>query len=156
MKLRRAENSDIGRITELLYQVHKVHSDGRPDIFRPGAKKYTEGELLEILRDDAKPVYVAENSDGLVEGYAFCLLQEVKDDRSLQDMRTLYIDDLCVDEKCRGHHTGTELYRHVCEEAKRLGCYRVTLNVWELNHTARKFYEAMGLLPLKTTMEKIL
>lgn len=156
MKLRRAKISDIGRITELLYQVHRVHSDGRPDIFRPGAKKYTESELLEIIQDDLRPVYVAENGEGMVEGYAFCLLQEIKDDRSCQDMRTLYIDDLCVDEKSRGHHVGTELYRYACEEAKRMECYHVTLNVWELNATARSFYEAMGLKPLKTTMEQIL
>ncbi len=156
MKLRRAEISDIGRITELLYQVHKVHSDGRPDIFRPGAKKYTEGELLEIISDDTRPVYVAENDNGIVRGYAFCLLQEVKDDKSCQDMKTLYIDDLCVDEKSRGEHIGSALYHYVCEEAQKLGCYHITLNVWELNPSARKFYEAMGLKPLKTTLEHIL
>ena len=156
MIFRRAEVSDIGRLTELLYQVHKVHSDGRPDIFRPGAKKYTEGELLEIIQDDVRPVYVAENENGLVEGYAFCLLQEVAGDKSCQDMKTLYIDDLCVDEQSRGHHVGPLLYQHVCEEAKRFGCYHVTLNVWELNDTARSFYEAMGLKVLKTTMEHIL
>ena len=156
MKLRRAEIKDIGRITELLYQVHQVHSNGRPDIFRQGAKKYTEGELLEIIQDDLRPVFVAQNENGFVEGYAFCLLQEVKGDNSLMDMRTLYIDDLCVDEKCRENHTGTALYEYVCEEAKRMGCYHVTLNVWELNDSARRFYEAMGLVPLKTTMEHIL
>lgn len=156
MKLRSAEISDIGRITELLYQVHKVHSDGRPDIFRPGAKKYTEGELLEIIQDDTRPVYVAENDNGVVDGYAFCLLQEVKDDKSCQDMKTLYIDDLCVDEKSRGEHIGSALYHYVCEEAKRLGCYHITLNVWELNSSAKKFYETMGLKPLKTTLEHIL
>ena len=29
-------------------------------------------------------------------------------------------------------------------EAKRLGCYEVTLNVWAGNTSAEKFYEKMG------------
>lgn len=156
MEIRRAEIKDIGRITELLYQVHKVHADGRPDLFRPGCKKYTESQLLELIQDDSCPIYVAENTNGLIEGYAFCMLQEVKDDKSHPDMKTLHIDDLCVDECCRGKHVGTSLYQYVCEEAKRLECYHLTLNVWELNEGAKKFYEAMGLSPLKTTMEQIL
>lgn len=38
MNIRRAEEKDIPQIEELLYQVHKVHSDKRPDLFIPGSK----------------------------------------------------------------------------------------------------------------------
>ena len=41
VNIRRAEEKDIPQIEELLYQVHKVHSDKRPDLFIPGSKKYT-------------------------------------------------------------------------------------------------------------------
>ena len=48
LKIRRAVVKDINRIEELLYQVHKVHSDERPDIFKEGMKKYTKEELEEM------------------------------------------------------------------------------------------------------------
>ena len=155
MMIRRAENKDIPKLTELLLQVHLIHSDGRPDIFRRGAKKYTEDELAEIIGDEERPIYVAD-IDGTVSGYAFCILKVTEGDKSLLDRRELYIDDLCVDEKMRGMHMGEALYRFVTEEAKRLGCYHVTLNVWSLNPGAMRFYEKMGMVPMKVMMENIL
>ena len=156
MTIRRAEEKDIPRLIALLYQVHRVHAQGRPDIFRLGNKKYTEEELSVLLKSEQTPIYVAVNEDDCVCGYAFCVYQEIKDDISLMDMKTLYIDDLCVDEKQRGQRIGTSLYEYVLSEAKRMGCYHVTLNVWCLNESAMRFYEKCGLSPLKITMEKIL
>ncbi len=156
MIIRKATSKDIPRLIALLYQVHRVHAEGRPDIFRLGNKKYTEEELEALLASELTPIYVAENENAYVCGYAFCVLQEIKDNISLMDRKTLYIDDLCVDETVRGQHIGTLLYEHVLSEAKRMGCYHVTLNVWCLNETAMRFYEKCGLTPLKITMEKIL
>ncbi len=154
--LRRAEARDLPRLNALLYQVHKVHSDGRPDIFRRGNKKYTDSELLAIIADDMTPIFVAADETDTVQGYAFCIYEEVKNDTSLADRKSLYIDDLCVDEAMRGHHIGTILYEHVLKVAKENGCYHVTLNVWCLNESAMYFYEKCGLSPLKITMEQIL
>lgn len=156
MLVRRAEEKDINRINELLYQVQKVHSDGRPDIFIPGAKKYTSDDLKQILCDKMRPVYVAVDEKDIVTGYAFCIYEEVKNSGSLQAMKTLYIDDLCVDEACRGRNIGTLLYEHVVKEAKKNDCYRITLNVWCLNESAMRFYEKCGLQPLKVMMEQVL
>ena len=156
MLIRRAEEKDIDRINELLYQVHKVHSDGRPDIFTPGTKKYTSEELIEILKDDMRPVYVVVDEKDYVMGYAFCIYEEVKNCGGLADMKSLYIDDLCVDECCRGKSIGTALYEHVVEEAKKSECYRITLNVWCLNESAMRFYKKCGLQPLKIVMEQVL
>ncbi len=155
MNIRRAEPQDLSGIVSLLHQVHDVHSAKRPDIFRRGNRKYNDTEILEIIKNDALPVYVALESDEVL-GYAFCVLEEVKDTPSLVDMKSLYIDDLCVDEKQRGKHIGTALYEHVVKEAKRLGCYHITLNVWCLNESALRFYEKCGLSPLKIVMEKII
>lgn len=153
--VRRAKTDDMSAIEKLLYQVHKVHSDARPDIFKSGAKKYTTGELKEIIADDKRPIFVAEK-DGAVAGYAFCVYVEVKDNNSLCDMKTLYIDDLCVDENVRGGHIGTHLYEYVLDFAKKNGFYNITLNVWAGNDSALKFYEHIGLKVQKIGMEKIL
>ena len=74
----------------------------------------------------------------------------------MTDVRTLYIDDLCVDENARGRHVGEALYRHVLGFAREQGCYNVTLNVWACNESAIRFYEAMGLKTQKIGMETVL
>ena len=154
--IRQANSGDIGGIISLLYQVHKVHADGRPDIFIPGGIKYTEENVKDILENKNTPVFVFVNEDNKVLGYAFYEIKETKGDTSLQDRKTLYIDDLCVDENARGQHIGTALHEHAVSFAKSIGCNSVTLNVWELNDVARKFYEKCGMKPLKTVMEQIL
>jgi len=155
LTIRRASTVDTAAISDLLLQVHRVHSEKRPDIFRRGSKKYTEEQLVTIIADDSRPIYVATDADEVV-GYAFCVINDIKDDGSLTDRREIYIDDLCVDEVRRGEHIGEALYNHVLTEGKRLGCYHVTLNVWSLNEGALCFYQKMGLSPMKVTMEKIL
>ncbi len=153
--IRKAELRDIPALGRLLYEVHKVHSDVRPDLFKAGARKYTDEQLEEILQSGERPVFVAEQ-DGQVAGYAFCIPKQLVGDRSMTDVRTLYIDDLCVDEAARGKHIGTKLYDFVLDFAKRQGYYNVTLNVWADNKAAVKFYEKIGLRIQKIGMEKIL
>ena len=155
MIIRRAVEADIPVIDKLLYQVHKIHSDIRPDLFNKGTKKYTDEELRSIIADELTPVFVAEK-DGMVLGYAFCIHQQHINNNNLTDIRTLYIDDLCVDEASRGMHVGRALYDHVISYARENGYYNVTLNVWAGNDSAKRFYESVGLKVQKVGMEKIL
>ena len=76
MIIRKAEETDIPIILELLKQVLQIHADIRPDIFIPGTTKYTADELMELLKNDEKPIYVAVDEDNVCVGYAFCQLQE--------------------------------------------------------------------------------
>lgn len=156
MEIRRAEEADMPRIEELLRQVNLVHHKGRPDLFKYGARKYTDEELRVLIHDDSRPIFVALDSAGTVQGYAFCIFQQYVNHNIMTDIKTLYIDDLCVDEACRGQHIGTALYRHVLDFARASGCYNVTLNVWSLNESAMKFYQAQGLKPQKVGMEVLL
>ena len=155
MIIRRATENDIPKINELLCQVLEVHHKGRPDIFKGNTKKYTDEELGLIIADNNRPIFVAVN-DGEVVGYAFCMFQQHIDNNILTDIKTLYIDDLCVDEQKRGLHIGSTLYNFVLDFAKSEGCYNVTLNVWSCNQDALRFYEKLGLAPQKIGMEKIL
>lgn len=154
--VRKATTNDIQRILELLVQVDMVHHEGRPDLFKGPATKYNAEELQKIINDETTPVFVCENDEGYVAGHAFCIHKQVIGDSVLTDVKTLYIDDICVDEKARGQGVGTQLYKYVVDYAKKNGFYNITLNVWTCNPGAQKFYEAMGLKPQKTCMEKIL
>ncbi len=156
MTIRRAEEKDIGTVLRLLSQVLELHAAIRPDIFVSGSTKYTAEELAAIFADDRSPVYVAADDAGAVRGYVFCQLREPPFANTMRYRKTLFIDDLCVDEACRGQRTGERLFRFALEEAKRLGCADVTLNVWQGNDAAVRFYEKMGMKPRETQMELIL
>lgn len=158
MRIRRACAADIPEIGRLLLQVHAVHAQGRPDLFAPGGRKYQDDELARIIADDEAPVFVAE-AEGEAErlaGYAFCLFEHHGALHSWQELDTLYIDDICVDEAARRGGVGRALYEHVLAFARERGCHNVTLNVWECNPGARAFYESLGMTPYKIGMEQIL
>ena len=152
--IRRAEKKDIPGIISLLHQVNMVHHVLRPDLFKPYTTKYNEQELEALIGDDNKPIFVFDN--GEVLGHAFCMITEVKGDKLLQDIKTLYIDDICVDENARGKHIGKALYEYVRDYAQSIGCNNITLNVWDGNDAALSFYRNMGMKVQKTTMEVIL
>ena len=152
--IRRAEIKDIPGIISLLHQVNMVHHVLRPDLFKPHTTKYNEQELEALIGDDSKPIFVFE--DSVIIGHAFCMITEVKGDKLLQDIKTLYIDDICVDENARGKHVGKALYEHVRDYAQSIGCNNITLNVWDGNDAALSFYRNMGMKVQKTTMEIVL
>ena len=156
MYIRRAKIKDMPGINNLLRQVLMVHHNGRPDLFKANAKKYTDEQLAELIKDDTKPIFVCVDEAEQVLGYAFCVWQQHVNNEILTDIKTLYIDDLCVDEGRRGQHIGKSLYEHVLAYAKENKFYNVTLNVWSLNESAMKFYEACGLKPQKIGMEHII
>ncbi len=153
--IRFAQEKDIPKIGDLLSQVDMVHHLGRPDIFKIG-RKYSDDELKILLKDSNRPILVATDENDAVMGYCFCVFQQHTDNSVLTDIKTLYIDDLCVDENLRGKHIGKELYNAAVEFAKQNGCYNLTLNVWSCNKSALKFYESCGLVPQKIGMELIL
>lgn len=156
MSIRRAVKKDIPQIMELLGQVLQIHADIRPDIFIPGTTKYTNAELEKILKDESTPIYVATDENDVCCGYVFCQLKEQPFSNNMIPFKSLFIDDLCVDKKSRCQHIGADLFEYIKCEAKRMGCYEITLNVWSGNTSAEKFYEKMGLKTKKKQMEYIL
>lgn len=153
--IRLAQEKDIPKIGDLLSQVDLVHHKGRPDIFKIG-RKYSDEELKLLLKDEKRPILVYTDEKDEVLGYCFCIFQQHENNSVLTDVKTLYIDDLCVDEAMRGKHVGKSLYEAAIRLARENGCYNLTLNVWSCNPSAMRFYEAQGLVPQKVGMELIL
>ncbi len=153
--IRLAKQKDIPKIIELLSQVCLVHHNGRPDIFKIGTK-YSAEELGSLIKDEKRPILVSADQNDEVMGYCFCIFQQHIDNSVMTNIKTLYIDDLCVDENLRGKHIGKELYEAAIKLAKENNCYNLTLNVWSCNPSAMRFYQAQGLVPQKIGMELIL
>ena len=74
MKIRMAEERDLEGIKSLLLQVLTVHHKGRPDIFKPDSRKYTDNEIIDIIHNEKTPVLIAEGEDGGVMP-PVCVLQ---------------------------------------------------------------------------------
>ena len=152
MNIRPAQLRDIPGMIALLYQVGEVHHVIRPDIFCDRALKYDEKALEELLKDESKPIFVADDG-GFVAGYCFCQIRDYAGSTVQASRKELYIDDLCVDENRRGQHIGSVLYDHAVTFGKEIGCTFLTLNVWCGNDSAMKFYENAGLTPRHIMME---
>ncbi len=156
MTIRLALDKDLPEIKNLLFQVNNVHAKGRPDIFIKDARKYKDEEILAQLHDDTKIIFAYTNEDDRLIGYAFCQIQPHEGITNMHAIKTLYIDDLCVDENHRRQHIGQSLLKHVENWAKTNNFYNISLNVWECNSSAKAFYEKMNLQIQKTTLEKLL
>ena len=152
MDIRLASRQDIPGILELLRQVGQVHHSLRPDIFRETCQKYDENALLELLKEENRPIFVAKEGD-FVAGYCFCVLKDHRGSSACTDRLEIYIDDLCVDEARRGKGIARSLFAHVKDWSRGLGCAFVTLNVWCGNDRAMAFYEQAGMRPRSIMME---
>ena len=68
-----------------------------------------------------------------------------------------HIDCPCTKEGCfyirNGKHIGSALFDFVRDYAKSIGRHAITLNVWEGNDSAIRFYQNMGMHPQKIGME---
>ena len=84
MTIRFATETDIPEMLDLLLQVGDVHHQIRPDLCREGAQKYDAAALKRLLADPNRPI-LAGDVDGKMVGYAFCILQDVKNDPALCD-----------------------------------------------------------------------
>lgn len=73
-------------------------------------------------------------------GIAICLIGF----SSFRGAPLINIHDIAVSPQARGQGLGTQLLRAVEEEAKALGCCRVTLEVRSDNTRAKKLYEEVG------------
>lgn len=156
MAIRRAEIKDIPAINNLLAQVLLVHHKGRSDLFKEIGQKYTTEELSDLIKKTEDPIFVYEDEEGRILGHCFCQTIDHPERPSTFPYRTLYIDDLCVDQEARGKHIGKQLYQYTRQFAREEGYYNVTLHAWECNPDAVGFYKHLGLKIQQYTMEEIL
>lgn len=153
LEIRRMDEKDIPTVNKLLAEVNLIHHEIRPDLFKV-ANKYSDVDLEKMVSDDQNPIFVADQ-DGQVLGYCMTQIQDQAESRLMEAVKTLYIDDLCVDENSRGLQVGRRLYKYVKAFAKEIGCHNVTLHVWNGN-SAEAFYKKLGMKPQFTCMEEIL
>lgn len=154
--VRKAIMEDGAAVIKLLYQIAEQHQKGRADLFKEMNNKYSINDFYTKLDDDRKPMFVAVDENNNVLSYVFCMIINYKNHYVFNDYRSLYIDDICVDEHVRRQKIGTLLMDSVCDFARKTGCYNIDLNVWEFNEGAKSFYKKYGLKTQRRRMELIL
>ena len=152
MAVRFAAYEDLERVNELRKQVHALHAEGRPEVFKEGFPDELRDHLYTIFRDPLQKVAVAER-DGVLCGFAV-LHHITRPETPFMHVRDyLDIDEFGVDEAFRRQGVATELIRFLRDYAKSEGFDRLELNMWEFNQGALEFYEAAGFQTYRRYME---
>lgn len=155
-EIRRARQDDCPKILELLEYICALHSGIRPDLFKAGKSKYDGESLKKLLTDESRLIFVAADENDRVLGYIFCIIIDHSADSARCPNTELYIDDLCVDENFRREGIGDALFQKALSTAQELSCHNLTLNVWEGNDSALRFYEKHGMKIQKRELEIVL
>ncbi len=157
MIIRKALPEDYCTIDGFLREIAEQHREGRPDIFKKDARKYSGEDFDAILADENKPVFVVtDDSEGRLYAHAFCQIREYPERMVAFGRKTLFLDDLYVDPSVRGAGVGTLLMEHLKKFASDNACYSLELNVWEFNEGAIAFYNRVGMHTQIRQMELIL
>ncbi|MBT2282298.1 GNAT family N-acetyltransferase [Paenibacillus polymyxa] len=154
INIRKAEMRDYSGVSLMMDELHQMHVDARPDLYRALETRMEEKEFTELLETDKRYLYVAESSEtGLILGYGSAQLSIIEDNSLMVDRKMLYIHELVVDTKHRGQGTGKQLIQALIELGRKLQAHSLELTVSTFNSDAQAFYEQMGLVVRSSRME---
>jgi GNAT superfamily N-acetyltransferase len=122
-------------------------------MFGAAAAAYrTTDFFADLLARDDSAVFVADA--GGVVGIAHGLMRSAPELPIFVQQRWGVLDSLVVDPTWHRRGVGRLLAQSVEEWALSQGAQWVELSVYGFNVEARRFYEALGYLPLRTTLRK--
>ena len=135
--VRDATEADLPRIVELLAQLSV--DDAREDLRTPLAEAY-RAAYHEMVRDPHHRLLVVE-ADGRIVGTAVLI---VIPNLSHRGRPWAVVENVVVDETERGAGHGERLMRYALEEARRAGCYKLSLTSNKERPEAHRFYRRLG------------
>ena len=148
--IREIKKEDYPAIDRLLNQLHKVHVDGRPELFFPEEHSLSK-DSFENLISNKEIISILAEKDHKVVGV--CIVSMLNKSGMVQ-MKTAYVDELVVDENFRRRGIGRALFSEAERRAKKLGAKRIDLMVWSFNETALHAYDSYGMTPQRYIYEK--
>ena len=152
--IRKVEKKDYEELVKLVYQVHELHYERRPDIYvdcNPLPKEYFEN----MLNDENALNFVFEE-EGIIMGLLMATKKHNNAITIARERVTYFIDDIVVDSNYRRKGIGKSLYEYLLNIAKINKVDSIELNVWAFNKSALKFYESLGMTVKNMKLENIL
>ena len=135
--IRRATEADLPRIVELLSQLSL--GDDRDSPAEPLPESY-RAAFHQIEADSRQQLLVAEAEGRVVATATLGIIPNL----SYRGRPWAFMEGLVVDSSARGKGYGEALLRYAIEEARRAGCYKVSLTSNKRRVEAHRFYQKMG------------
>ncbi len=152
LMIRDMRPEDYETFDRFLGQLHKLHQEARPDIFRPAEHPLSRGFFEERLVSPETHLLLAE-ADGVPAGMCLFEMENAPRDPLMLPQKRAYINDIFVAEEFRRLGIAHALYRETERRAKELGAESLCLTVWEFNESAQRFYRKMGMAVRTLSME---
>lgn len=145
-----ARPDDREAVNALAMQIHAMHVAWRPDLFELVPELYPAERFQEAVKQ--RQLYVARIG-GVVAGYALLKIRNY-DWPGVVRRKVMEIEELCVDEMCRGQGIGTELVQDIHALARAFRCTDLQLGVYPQNDDAVGFYQKCGFTIRSITMQR--
>ena len=145
-----ANDKDRAAVNRLARQIHQLHINWRPDIYRMPEELFPKERFTELIAK--RELYVAKVG-GTVVGYAMVTIRD-QDLPELMKRKVFHIQQFCVDEEFRNHGIGTQMMEELRVLARAFGCTDLQLNVYPENDAAVSFYQKCGFMIQNINMQR--
>mgnify|MGYP002512015522 CR=1 FL=1 len=145
-----ARQCDWEAVNRLSIQIHDLHAAWRPDIYEMVDELYPEERVQQGIA--ARELYVAKLS-GTVIGYVLLKTRNY-DWTGVVKRKVMVVDEICVEELCRGSGIGKQIMAEARALAKAFGCMDMQLGVYPQNDDAIGFYQRCGFQIQNIGMQK--
>jgi len=137
LTIRRATEADLPRIVELLSQLSL--GDDRDSPAEPVPPGYRTA-FHQIEADPRQQLLVLEAGGRVVGTAALGIVPNL----SYRGRPWAFVESIVVDRPERGNGYGEALLRYAIDEARRAGCYKVSLTSNKRRSEAHRFYQKLG------------
>lgn len=151
MNIRLCNENDRAEVNRLLYQSTVIHSAGVPDFFIPLEESINESVYADILAAEDQVLFCAESDDGTLCGVCHLSFHNRS---GWVEMKNVHVENIVVDEVCRGQGIGHALMAEAERIAKEWGAVQLNLMCWHFNDGARRLYESLGMTEQRSILVK--
>ncbi|MFC7375928.1 MULTISPECIES: GNAT family N-acetyltransferase [unclassified Brachybacterium] len=141
--VRDATESDVDGLTVLGVEVQRLHSKGRPDLFRSAEPEALRGFFRSRLSEGSL-VLVADHGGSDLDGYVFAEVLERPQSPFKYQHTDVYIHHIAVAQRARRRGVGELLVAETARRAQQAGAATIRLDSWSFNTEAHRFFEAQG------------
>lgn len=152
MVIRFIEEQDMIEARKLLLEVHQLHYENRPDIYKD-ITEITLEYFSNLCREENTFTKVADE-DGEIIGLCMGTLRKSPQNPIVRTRTTVLLDAIAVRQDYRGKGLGKRLYIVAQSYAREHGAESMELMAWAFNQSAINFYQHMGMTVRSVTYEQ--
>lgn len=150
--IRIANLKDKSATNKLRAQVHMLHANARPDMFRNEFCAELADRFDYYIETSEYSVAVCERENTIV-GFVVMKVVSLQESPYSNCRNYMLVEELGVDEHYRRNGVGAQLIDFVKNYARSIGLKRVQLDAWAFNYAAIDFYESQGFSVYRKYME---